>query len=111
MAMDVNQKQEKHVSAFAGEVPKKRSLGVLSLISGMLGIACLALMIPVNFWTCIGAFGFGFFGVHLSRLQQRRYRTNVALLGKILGLMVVGITLIVAVVYLLFVYLLIPFLF
>jgi len=111
MAKNENQKQPLNAGAFAEEVPKKRTLGILSLISGMLGIACLALMIPVNFWTCIGAFGFGFLGVHLARLQQRRYRTNVALMGKILGLMVAGITLIVAVVYLLFVYLLIPFLF
>ena len=111
MAKDENQKQSQNTSAFADAVSKKRILGVLSLFSGMLGIACLALMIPVNFWTCIGAFGFGFLGVHLSRLQQRRYRTDVALMGKILGLLVVGITLIVAVVYLLFVYLLIPFLF
>ena len=102
---------EKTKNPYAEKIPKRRTLGILSLVSGTCGIACLALMIPVNFWTCIGAFGFGFLGVHLARLQQRRYRTNVALMGKILGLLVTGITLVVAIVYLLFVYLLIPFLF
>ena len=96
---------------YSEEIKRTRKLGIASVVCGVLALICIILIVFVDFWACIGAFGFGLAAIYFSRVQQRKYYTNVALTGRIVGMLAVGITLVVAVIYLLFVYLFIPFLF
>lgn len=102
---------EDRVRPYAEEIPARRAWGIASLACGLLALAGDGLVVLFGMWACLVAVLFGCSALYAARLQQRRYYSGIALLGRVTGLLALGIALTVTVIYALFAYVIIPFVF